>query len=192
MEIVRPDISITPQYSKTSRASLKTRQQLKDVSMKNRPFFCSLCFSHLNIHDSNSLRRHSTMLSVLRSLLGLFLAFVLYKAVSAIVTTYRHAKAAKNNGCEPAPIEPSPDPLGLTNIMRLIQADKDGKLPDFMANRIEVLSRQEGRSVFTFQTHIARNWLFFTCDPKNIQALLATQFKDFELGPIRFGTFSPL
>ena len=32
----------------------------------------------------------------------------------------------------------------------------------------------------------------FTIDPKNIQAVLATQFKDFGLGDMRNGNFNPL
>jgi hypothetical protein len=132
------------------------------------------------------------MHSVVRLLLFPLVAFVLYKVVSSITTRFRHAAAAKKYDCRPAPTLPSPDPLGIINIVRLVQSNNAGKLPDFIMGRTETMSKQEGRPVFTFQTHIARNWLFFTCDPKNIQALLATQFKDFELGPIRFGTFSPL
>jgi len=132
------------------------------------------------------------MHSVIRLILWPLVAFVLYKVISSINTTIRLARAAKSKGCKPAPTFPSPDPLGIINVVRLIQSNNAGKLCDFVTDRVETVSRQEGRSVFTFQTHIVRNWLFFTCDPKNIQALLATQFKDFELGPIRFGTFSPL
>jgi hypothetical protein len=132
------------------------------------------------------------MQSVIQLLLWPLAAFVLYITASSVVTKYRHATAAKKYGCKPAPTLPSPDPLGIINIVRLIQSNNAGKLPEFIRNRPEIISKREGRPVFTFETHIMRNWLFFTCDPKNIQALLATQFKDFELGPIRFGTFAPL
>lgn len=44
----------------------------------------------------------------------------------------------------------------------------------------------------TWHQQILGNWHHVTVDPKNIQALLATQFKDFELGPIRRGSFAPL
>ncbi|KAG9731232.1 cytochrome P450, partial [Aureobasidium melanogenum] len=39
---------------------------------------------------------------------------------------------------------------------------------------------------------ILGNEAHFTSDPKNIQALLATQFKDFGLGSARIGNFGPL
>jgi hypothetical protein len=34
--------------------------------------------------------------------------------------------------------------------------------------------------------------MYATVDPKNIQAILATQFNDFSLGPSRRGSFWPL
>jgi len=123
---------------------------------------------------------------------GVFLAFTLYKLAAQLVDRFQKAAKAKSLGCKPAPTFPSPDPLGLINLYRLYQSNEAGQLPEFVIDRVNVVSAQEGHPAFTFQTHIVRNWLFFTCDPKNIQALLATQFKDFEFGPIRYGTFSPL
>jgi hypothetical protein len=117
---------------------------------------------------------------------------VLYKAINFLVVRSQHAAAAKRLDCKPAPTLPSPDPLGLVNIYRLIKDNARGRLVHNIHERFNTTSRQEGRTVLTFQTHIAQNWLYATCDPKNIQAILATQFKDFELGPIRFGTFAPL
>ncbi|KAG0649099.1 Cytochrome P450 [Hyphodiscus hymeniophilus] len=119
-------------------------------------------------------------------------AFVLYKIVTIVSTKYNQDKLAKSLGCKPAPVYPDVDPLGIYNLVKIIKRNNIGKLPHHVMERLETVSKQEGFRATTFQTHIARNWLFFTCDPKNIQALLATQFKDFELGPVRFGTFSPL
>jgi hypothetical protein len=124
--------------------------------------------------------------------IGLLIAFLLFKAVSFVIGHYQKAVKAKQLGCKPAPTFPSPDPLGIINVVRLFKANNAGKLPQFIQDRVDIISKQERRQAFTFQTHIVGNWLYFTCDPKNIQALLATQFKDFELGSIRFGTFAPL
>jgi hypothetical protein len=123
---------------------------------------------------------------------GLIFALLLYKTVTWIVANHRQAMKAKSLGCEELPIFPSPDPLGLVNVWNLYQANEAGRLCEYASHRNELMSKREGRPVFTFQLHIARNWLYFSCDPACIQAMLATQFKDFELGPIRFGTFSPL
>ncbi|KAJ4400062.1 hypothetical protein N0V91_008943 [Didymella pomorum] len=47
-------------------------------------------------------------------------------------------------------------------------------------------------TVQTYETKILGDQVIFTSDPKNIQAMLATQFKDFELGQVRRGSFAPL
>lgn len=132
------------------------------------------------------------MLASLWLLLWPLIAFVIYKIVLAIATAYRHAQAANKQGCKPPPTFPTQDPLGMIDVVRLIKSNNAGRLPEYLTGRLDTVSRQEGRPVLTFQTHVVRNWFLWTIDPKNIQALLATQFKDFELGPIRFGTFSPL
>ena len=132
------------------------------------------------------------MTSITYLILCPFLALVLYKVFTAIITRHKHAELAKNLGCKPVPVYPDKDPLGIYNIIQIIKSNNAGRLPHYVVERIETTSKQEGREVLTFKTHIFRNWLHFTSDPKNIQALLATQFKDFCLGPIRFGTFSPL
>src|ERR1700744_153523 len=119
-------------------------------------------------------------------------AYAVYLLLTLLVTHSKRAAAAKARGCLPAPTFPSPDPAGIANVVQLIAANNKGRLLNYDVDRLETMTKQEGRHVFTFQTHIMRNWLFFTSDPKNVQALLATQFKDFELGPIRFGTFAPL
>ncbi|KAF2095752.1 cytochrome P450 [Rhizodiscina lignyota] len=49
-----------------------------------------------------------------------------------------------------------------------------------------------GRPVHTSQSRIINSIVYTTTEPKNIQALLATQFQDFSLGPARHGTFAPL
>ncbi|KAJ9635627.1 hypothetical protein H2204_005801 [Knufia peltigerae] len=43
----------------------------------------------------------------------------------------------------------------------------------------------------TWYQNILGNWHHVTVDPKNVQAILATQFNNFELGPLRSGVFSP-
>lgn len=115
-----------------------------------------------------------------------------YKLVSTILTRARHAKAAKSMGAKPGPHFPSPDPLGIMPVRDIYKANEAGQLPKQFFDRFGVVSKQEGYSVHTFWAQFFRLPMINTKDPKNIQALLATQFKDFELGPIRFGTFSPL
>ncbi|KAJ6179432.1 hypothetical protein N7519_009893 [Penicillium mononematosum] len=51
---------------------------------------------------------------------------------------------------------------------------------------------QENRYVTTFSIRNLGRTHIFTIDPKNIQAVLATQFKDFELGSVRQISMHPL
>ncbi len=49
------------------------------------------------------------------------------------------------------------------------------------------MSKLHGRECATFKQHMLGQEVYFTSDPKNIQALLATKFDDFGLGPARRG-----
>jgi hypothetical protein len=122
------------------------------------------------------------------------IAFVLYKITLSLALRIRNARAAKRLHCKPVPTFPLPgyDLLGITNVAQIIQANNAGRLPNYVAERVDIVAKQEDKTVLTFQTQIFQAWLYFTVDPKNVQAILATQFKEFELGPIRYGTFSPL
>lgn len=125
-------------------------------------------------------------------LFGPLTAFALYLLVSKITKSHRQAATAKKLGCKPPPVYTTRDPIGLENILELTRENDAGHLPQHIAERFDRLSKREGYEVLTSTTHIFRNWLMATRDPKNVQAILATQFKEFSLGPIRFGTFSPL
>jgi hypothetical protein len=119
-------------------------------------------------------------------------AFLLYKLASSLLTKFRNARAAKRLGCKPPPRFPSPDPLGIGPIVNIIKANNKGKLVEHIVERFRLVSKQEGRPVHTMEAQFLRVPLLNTKDPKIVQAILATQFKEFELGLIRFGTFSPL
>ena len=119
-------------------------------------------------------------------------AFVLYKLLIFINTRRRYALLLNKLGCKPTPVLPSTDPLGIRNILDVFDAASKGKLLDLITRRQDIVSQREGRTVLTYQLQFLRNWWYVTTDPKNVQALLATQFSDFELGPVRFGTFSGL
>jgi hypothetical protein len=118
--------------------------------------------------------------------------YLLYKLVTSLATNFSNARKARQLGCKPPPYFPSPDPLGVVPVLNIIKANNKGKLPEHIVERFTKMAKQEGRPVHTMQAQFLRVPLFNTKDPKIVQAILATQFKDFELGPIRFGTFSPL
>jgi cytochrome P450 len=69
----------------------------------------------------------------------------------------------------------------------MMAADKEQLFPDLLVKRERDMSELYGREVSTFKNYILFQDVYFTSDPKNIQALLATQFNDFGLGPARIG-----
>ncbi|PVH90061.1 hypothetical protein DM02DRAFT_686037, partial [Periconia macrospinosa] len=130
--------------------------------------------------------------------LAAFLAFwsltvlVLSKVVQHILDNRRHRSLSRSWGCKPVPDYTPGDPFGIYNLYLTIEAAYNHYLPEFMFDRVKTVSQREGRSVTTFRNMIAGSENIFTCEPQNIQAVLATQFKDFEFGAIRNGSFRPL
>jgi hypothetical protein len=87
---------------------------------------------------------------------------------------------------------PCSDPFGIGNLKASLAADKAKALPALAEQRVQTISDIENRNVTTFIIRNLGRDLYFTVDPKNIQAVLATQFKDFELGEIRRRSVHPL
>ncbi|GME22029.1 Cytochrome p450 family protein [Neofusicoccum parvum] len=119
-------------------------------------------------------------------------AFALYRAIAYAATRRARARRARELGCKPAPMFNRGDPLGIGNVRNLLKADREKRLPEYSEERVREISAREGRPVTTMRNVIAGEQSFFTIEPRNIQALLATKFKDFELGKSRGGNFRPL
>lgn len=128
------------------------------------------------------------------------LAFVLSFAAAAVVlqvirmvfNSWQHSRNAKSLGCGSVPMYPSKDPFGIDNLKQSLVADKAKVVPELAEERVKIISEQEKRYVTTFSIRNLGRTHLFTIDPKNIQALLATQFKDFELGSVRRISLHPL
>lgn len=75
--------------------------------------------------------------------------------------------------------------LGITHFKRVLKADKMQAMPDLLVAFCEEISQREGRPVTTFKMKTLGQSGYLTCDPRNIQAMLSTQFQDFGLGEIR-------
>lgn len=126
------------------------------------------------------------MQSYLFSLIWLVVAFILYKLVANKLANRRYAAKAQRLGCKPAPKQENMLPFGIDRVKNAMRADKNQSFPDFVIQRFAEMKAD------TFQFDILGNLGYFTVDPKNIQALLATQFNDFCLGPNRRHNFAPL
>ena len=121
------------------------------------------------------------------ALLWAISAFFIYKVAAAIIKNRNHAAIARRLGCQPAPYRASKYPFGIDSILRALQADRDKLFMDMLSDIFHELGDPP-----TFSQSIAGSVTFMTMDPKNIQAILATQFNDFELGSVRRGALWPM
>lgn len=119
-------------------------------------------------------------------------SFLVYKLVAFFIAEIHHRNAAKRLGCEAAYQHRQLDFQGIRNVSRIIAADKKSRVPDYLKERVDIACAEEGKTITTFDQKILGTRSTFTIDPKNVQAVLATQFKDFGLGERRNGNFSPL
>ncbi|KAI0139644.1 cytochrome P450 [Xylariaceae sp. FL1272] len=83
------------------------------------------------------------------------------------------------NGCEPATHASPWDPvLGLKHAMALQKAMRERR----NLEHFEGMFKKYGN---TFEVSLLGNPMHFTCEPENIQAILATKFADWDMGPRR-------
>lgn len=121
----------------------------------------------------------------------LLLAFILPVTVVIYITIKRrftdsqNARKAKPFGCKPPKTLVHRLPFAVDLIYELFRADRDKVLPEYLRERFHRAGALTYSYLFLNQTTI------FTIDPKNLQAIMSTQFKDFSLGATRRANFSP-
>jgi cytochrome P450 len=109
----------------------------------------------------------------------LLILYVLYLIGGRILLSRQNAAKAKALQCEEAPHENGRLSLGVGQMRRAVKAMMDQSWPDYTIQRAKEVG------ALTFATNILGSRGFFTADVHNIQAILATQFEDFELGQVR-------
>lgn len=110
----------------------------------------------------------------------------------SVYSTWRHSQKARSLGCGESPLYPCKDPFGISTLLETLGAAREKLLPQLAERRVAFLSRQHDRYVSTFRMCQAGRENLFTADPKNIQAMLATQFNDFGLGDTRRNVAYPV
>lgn len=133
-------------------------------------------------------------MAVFSSLLYLAFALLLAKFLLNQLAKRRDAKKARQLGCLPVYDDLIPwwDPLNLVTLRNISRVAQSQKLCDYFVDREETLTRKMGHPVMTLGVGVLGSRSFFTSDPVNIQAFLAKQFHDYELGPVRIGNMGPL
>ena len=112
--------------------------------------------------------------------------YVLYNIIRWIIVNRHHAIKADHLGCKPPPRLPYRFPLALDLIYESLAADRAKVFPDAIVERMEKVGAPTYSITAIFEEMV------FTADSLNIQAILATQFNDFNLGDLRRNNFFPL
>ena len=118
------------------------------------------------------------------------LAYVAYWFLDLWAGYYRVHRFARRNGCEPPQQNTLVKwPWGVDGLYRMIKAVSEGKdiLDDLVIPRFQKLNATTIQGVGLMGAKITD-----TIDPQNIQALLATNFKDFGTGERRSKQFGAL
>lgn len=101
-----------------------------------------------------------------------------------IITPFLLKRKSRSLGCGPVPIEPTKWPLGLDMVRAGLRADRDQRTPDFVTDRFRAM-KTNNRYRYTFGVRILGTANLITAEPKNVQAVLASQFNDFAMGRAR-------
>ncbi|KAF2138891.1 uncharacterized protein K452DRAFT_233513 [Aplosporella prunicola CBS 121167] len=113
-------------------------------------------------------------------------SYIVYAIIANFLISRRNAAKALKLKCEEPPFENNRWPLGIDSLLRALAADRAHHFPEDLIKRFEDL----GTNTYRYQVLGAVN--IRTADPKNIQAILANQFSDFDVGPTRRLTFLPM
>ena len=96
-------------------------------------------------------------------------------------------------GCKPVPTWRGWDLLGMSITITMTKAMNENRLSEEFFNIIKEVEDREWRKCLTFHVRFPPGVAhFFTFDPRNLQAILATQFKDFQIPSSRLAAFSQL
>ncbi|KAF3942314.1 hypothetical protein ABW19_dt0206010 [Dactylella cylindrospora] len=108
-----------------------------------------------------------------------------YSIWSRLDLYFRERKFRKLHGTERPTKKPQNLPFGLDILYVVLSNFKKQQLPEFIRSEFELYGN-------TYALSLLGTTSISTREPRNVQALLATQFKEFGLGPSRYGVFKPL
>lgn len=109
------------------------------------------------------------------------ISYLVFLVLDSIVTNRRIAAKARELGCQDPPQEHFRLPFGIDNVQNALAADREKLFPDWVQKRAEKMG------TYTWKMSMFGQKIFTTAEPQNIQAILASQFGTFDLGPLRRG-----
>jgi hypothetical protein len=106
--------------------------------------------------------------------------YIIYQIVQRSITFRRHNAIIRKNGCKPIATYHHREPiLGLDIFLENSKLSKTGGLWDRVRERYLALNS------WTFSILLLGTKVINTAEPENIKAILANQFREFELPPRR-------
>lgn len=119
-------------------------------------------------------------------LLWSVVAWIIYLAVNKLLVSRHKARLAREWKCQEPALQKNNRFFGIDNLQRALKADREKLFP------VDQIQRTYDVGSNTFKFSLLGTESLCTAEPKNIQAMLATQFQDFDLGPNRRNNFFPL
>ncbi|KAG4433210.1 hypothetical protein IFR05_011318 [Cadophora sp. M221] len=121
-------------------------------------------------------------------LLTLTSLYIIYHLTQTLITFHRRRIIRHKHRCKPPPSYPHTDPIfGLDIFLQNARLARDGFFMETIVSRY----KNFGPSLYTFTQLFLGSRIINTAEPENIKAVLATQFKEFELPPRRKRAFRP-
>ncbi|KAK0105094.1 hypothetical protein ONS95_004543 [Cadophora gregata] len=119
-------------------------------------------------------------------LLALTSLYTIYHLTLYLITAHRRNLISRKHNCQPIPAYPHKDPIfGLDLFLENSRVIKLGQFLPAVQARYTLLNAHTWSQLFLGERVIN------TAEPENIKAILATQFKEFELPPRRKVAFHP-
>ncbi|KIY01300.1 uncharacterized protein Z520_02852 [Fonsecaea multimorphosa CBS 102226] len=142
----------------------------------------------------DSLEKYSGTLGLRNLGILLVTGFIFIKVIELAHSLHYHSRRARELGCRhPQRIRPNRLPLGVDSVIRMMKADNHHQVPE----ELHKIYLEQGNAI---KEGVVNTWKeskfgvshYVTVEPRNIQAILATQFNDFEVGRRRFNVSTPL
>lgn len=115
-----------------------------------------------------------------------FVAYIIFAIIRGFLVSRHNTRMAKELKCEEPAHQKNKLPFGIDVVLRALKADNEKLFP------VDLQQRTADVGAITYRYSILGAHNVMTADEKNIQAILATQFADFDLGPRRRNNFFPL
>ncbi|KAG9245337.1 cytochrome P450 [Calycina marina] len=127
----------------------------------------------------------------LLGLVGCYVGYILGRRY--FLLAHHRVRFSAVNNCQPVPRYPHKDPIfGLDLFFENIRLIKHGGILEGFRARYKKVRPQSAGPVYTFSQLALGRMIINTCEPVNVQTILAKNFNDYELSPLRKKAMEPI